>query len=366
VCLQYSSSFSLGSASTPLQKSTTRFDTVLPILGSLLGELFIRIMMYFDKAQFIRVFPGSHLPLDYTPADQQWWNDFVNARRNNTASQLYWDSIGLHQQLLSLMVPMSYSNQSVGVAVAEAPVETINTKLCNLTYLDTGKSVLMAKNGTFFQAGFMGWKDALNMTSVSPETLKSIQEWPLDPLSGVIGPMTFSYSGVEYRCFATTLSGHDASSTWFYIVLIVPESEIMKTRDKASDTISSAGYMCIVSTALVAPVVCFSLFLCVSMFTNRVVKPLHGIVKMSEALSKAESESMALLQQELQDMDEGNFQVQNLVRAFKDLAMKLIDQHGPSFHEEVSSLSTEDFPYNDLKDAEVPWLEELKLLRNRT
>jgi hypothetical protein len=366
VCLQYSSSFSLGSASTPLQRSTTRFDTVLPILGSLLGELFIRIMMYFDNAQFIRVFPGSHLPLDYTPAGQQWWNDFVSARRNNTASQLYWDSIGLHQQLLSLMVPMIYGNQSVGVAVAEAPVETINTKLCNLTYLNTGKSVLMAKNGTFFQAGFMGWKDALNMTSVSPETLKSIQEWPLDPLSGVIGPMTFSYSGVEYRCVATTLSGHDANSIWFYIVLIVPESEIMKTRDKASDTISSAGYMCIVSTALVAPVVCFSLFLCVSMFTNRVVKPLHGIVKMSEALSKAESESMVLLQQELQDMDEGNFQVQNLVRAFKDLAMKLIDQHGPSFHEEVSSLSTEDFPYNDLKDSEVPWLEELKLLRNRT
>lgn len=365
VCLQYSSSKSLGSATTNLQKSTTRFDVVLPILGSLLGGLFIRIQMYFNEARFIRVFPGSKLPPNYVPEQQQWWIDFTQAGQNNTASAIYWDAIGLHKPLIALMVPMVSAASTVGVAVAEAPVELASTKLCNLTYLRTGKAALMAKNGTFFEGNFMGWEDALNMTSVSAETLETILAGSTDPTSRVIGPMTFTYKGTEYRCVATGISGQDVNVVWYYIVLIVPEAEIMTTREKASHTITSAGYMCLISTALVAPVVCLGLFLCVSMFTNRVVKPLHGIVEMSVALSEAESDKMALLQEELQDMDEGNFQVQKLVRAFKVLATKLTDQHGPSFHDEISSMSTADFPFNELKDAEVPWQEDLKLLRNR-
>jgi len=365
VCLQFSSSKSLGSATTDLQRSTTRFDVVLPVIGSLIGGMFIRIQLYFHEARFIRVFPGSSLPANYVPEQQQWWGNFLEADQNNSASDIYWDNIGLHKPLIALMVPMVSGTSTVGVAVAEAPIELTNAKLCNLTYLNTGKAMLMTKNGTFFDGNFMGWEDALNMTSVSSETLGKILAGPTDPSSSVIGPVTFTYKGTEYRCVATGIGEHDTNVIWYYIVLIVREAEIMRTREKARHTLTKACYWCLISTALVVPVVCVSLFLCVSTFTNRVVKPLHGIVEMSVALSEAESDKMALLQEDLQDMDEGKFQVQKLVKAFKELTTKLTDQHGASFHEESSSMSTADFPFNHLKGAEVPWREDLKMLRSR-
>lgn len=363
VCMQYSSSRTLGETwDIGLMDNTTRFDAILPVLGSLLGGQFIRILIYFDRAKFIRVFPGSYLPEEYAPQQQQWWLNFTYANRSNSASDLYNDTIGISQELLAIMVPMYTALEStpVGVAVAEAPVKLSSQKLCNVTYLTSGKSVLMTNTGTLFDTDFMGW-NVSNIQEVSDDILPVIVNSPSNDATEVI---SFTYMSTAYRLIAKAISGHNTTSTWYYLLLVVPESEIMHTRDTAWSSISTAAHMSLLSTALVAPVVCFSLFLCVSMFTSRVVKPLHGIVSMSEDLSKADSEEMKLLQRELQDMEEGKFQVQKLVKAFKELAMKLTDQHGPNFHEEISCITTEDYPRNDLKDAPIPWESELKLLRN--
>jgi len=339
VCTQHSS-FKL--LPGPINNSTlyqsAQLDYLFPILAGLsaAGASMLRLQMYFNSSNFLRVFPGTYVPITYEPAAQPWFQALQSNAFNSTVTGVYSDTLGSGLDIFSVVVPLFNQGKCIGAMSLDLQASSAFPLLQDAAYSEDGEAFLVGRDKKPFPNP--------NNRSLNHTVPDSVFE---------AGPGEVMQLEGQRAVVVRIPDSNDWSSL---LIVAVPDSvgsEYVRVEAYYMD--SAAGWLLVISIFSSLMVV-VAVALCLCFYTRRLTSPLHEVIRLARGLHKTATSRHALKQAELEDMEEGEDSVQQLVQVFKQLASQLITN--PSHVPHRSTVRSR-FPVNELQ-GKAPWRRALR------
>jgi len=346
VCVSSSSYVSLGSRlNSTLLERTAQLDYLLPQLGSASygGALLHRLVMYYESYSFLKVFPGTDLT-DYDPQSTPWYEQFKANNYEPIATSGYSESIGANLTILSLVFPLvDNTGTRIGVISMDITVSDIYGMVVNTTEETDLKGDLNRTSVVLVSRQ--------NQTLPNPYDQEWSESEQLDVSEAVSSPQSMhsiEIHGESRQVVAAPLP--DTENWWYALVLLVP-SHAEKSFDRIeSRALEDASLWVLLTTAVSSLLVLVAVSLCIVAYAERLTAPLRGVTRFAKRIPNATAIHRADLVQ-LEELEEGDNNVQQLVRNFKRLVSRLLTQPaGPSKATRYSR-DQKRFPRNELHNG---------------
>ena len=139
-------------------------------------------------------------------------------------------------------------------------------------------------------------------------------------------------------------------------MLIVEESDVMEYRDDSRSKIEKIGYLLIVITFVCSVVTIGIITVLIHFLARSITLPLQGIIEFTNKINSKASENEIVTKEEIDCLREGNDQVAELVKTFKELAGSLITKQEDREPKPLQIPQNRVFPRNDLyKKNKLEW-----------
>lgn len=338
VCVQQSSFKPLGPVNNSTLSESAQLDYILPALSGLsaAGASMLRLQIYFNSSNFMRVFPGTFVPMSYQPENQPWFQALLNNFYKPTVTGVYSDTLGSGQDIFSVVVPLYSRGNGVGVMSLDLLASSAFSVLQYAAYSESGEAVLVGRDKKLFPDP--------NHRSLNRTLPASIFE----ASPGEVMQLE------DQRAAVVRVPNSDDWSA--LLIVLVPDSVGSNYSEmEAEDMDSAAGWLLVISV-FSSLLVLVSVALCLSLYIRRLTSPLHEVIRMARGLHKTATSRHALKQMELDSMEEGEDSVQQLVQVFKQLATQLVTNPN---HVPRRSMVRSRFPQNELQ-GKAPWRQALR------
>ncbi|CAG9319822.1 unnamed protein product [Blepharisma stoltei] len=312
-----------------LLKKVSRFDNIWKMLLDLTTGTAIRFYILFEEGNFMVIYPASNLPKGYNPYTQIWYTTFIENQNSTTlATTSYKDIIGDGKGIISLVAPLNNAyGQRIGLIVADLPIVFINQEISKISYLNSGQTGLIYKNGDILQSPNTGWWS---------NKYKNIDQIPdkvfwkqVSSTSPPIGIYYLIDDNVIYRVatYPVMDSAIDSTNWYFLLMLFVSEEEIMEDKNDSQTKIEDFGVILLISTILCSIATMSVVTVCIYFLARLILKPINGVIDFTNKINATiDSEKDPVTLEELNSLYEGEDQVAHLVKAFKSFASNLINR----------------------------------------
>ncbi|CAG9316656.1 unnamed protein product [Blepharisma stoltei] len=328
VSFEYSAYFPLGTVDQKMLNRSSTLSYLWSNIRYLANQTTIRYLMYFEDANFIIVYPGSELPEDYDPKNEVWYQSYAENDYNDVRTTAYNDTLGNGQSIASLVYSLvDNDGKKIGTMSVDIAILAMFKKL-DLQYLGHGDVSIIYWNGDIFRSGEYGfWKYSYkSMDDIAYQNFWS------DIQKNASGVNYLIENDNIYRVASTSLettidiSDEESATegrTWYYIImLLVNEADIMIYKEDAKSKIKEQGSLFIGITLCCSLVTTILIIYLIHHQSRTITEPLQGIIDFTYKLNTAKKIDM----DELNQLKEGDYQVERLVQAYKCLASNLINK----------------------------------------
>ena len=373
VCMTFSSYFTLTNKTfnQNVLDQTSSLDNIWPSIWKLTSNVALRYHMYLDDVGFVRNFPGTYSISETSYQKSNWLPTCTNkTSRSNIASTSINDPFGTHLKIINVGYPLFLNqNNKIGCIVADLPLNSsdyILNDIYSVKYLKTGFISIVHNNGTIMDnAKFWGVKgiDNPNIETVDKDLWKKLKE---DYLKSHF--FIHDYEIYRIAGYPLTVSISESSSkshdNWDYMVLlIVEESDIMKYRNESKDKLENASIMLIIITLTCSVITIAVVTVLIHFLAKSITSPLKGIIEFTNKINAKATEKDMVTKEELDQLKEGDDQVAELVRTFKELAGSLIMKKEEKIPKPFQVSQNRVFPRNELyQKNKIDWKKLLESL----
>lgn len=338
-------------------------DNIWPSIWKLTNNIALRYFMYFPDFGIIKSFPGLEYPQHFNVSKLQW---VVEYNKNDVGSYIatssYQDYLGTNLTLISVAYPLyndSQSNTPYGLIAADLPLFDPNFMLSNIytDYLKTGFTCIVNKDGTILNSTNKCLGESL-------KNFRDIKGYVWDKVTNETDKTHFFiYDHKIYRVASYSLNIditeviRDNQSDWSYLVLlIVEESDIMKYRDESKDKLETASIMLIAITLTCSIITIAVVTVLIHFLAKSITAPLKGIIDFTNKINAKATEKDMVTKEELDNLQEGDDQVAELVRTYKELAGSLITKKEETAIKPFQIAQNRVFPRNELyQKNKIDW-----------
>lgn len=338
VCVQQSSFKALGPVNNSTLSESAQLDYVLPALSGLsaAGANMLRLQLYFNSSNFIRIFPGSFVPTTYQPESQPWFQALQDNLYKPTVTGVYSDTLGSGQDIFSVVVPLYSRGNGVGAMSLDLQVSSALSVLQFAAYSENGEAVLVGRDKKLFPD-----PNNRSFNRTLPASVFEARPGEVMQLD-------------DQRAAVVRIPDSDDWSA--LLIVLVPDSVGSDYSELEADDMDSAAGWLLVISVFSSLLVLVAVALCLCFYTRRLTSPLHEVIRMARGLHKTATSRHALKQTELDAMEEGEDSVQQLVQVFKQLATQLVTHPN---HVPHRSMVRSRFPQNELQ-GKAPWRQALR------
>lgn len=332
-------------------RKISRFDNIWPSVLKLTANIALRYYLYFPAMGILKNFPGMALPLGYSPNNTEWYKSFKDNKSSISATTAYEDSLGTGQAIISLMYPLVDSNNStIGLIVADVPLSAENylfSGIYSVSYLKTGFTSVAYKNGTLMDTDSSFWKPYTNINEISEFLWKNMTDFVDDNHFFIFHDNVYRLAnypvGVDFYQVLNS-----SQSNWYYMMmLIVEENDVMEYRDDSKTKISNAGVLLVIITIVCSGITIAVVTVLIHFLAKSITAPLKGIIDFTNKINARATEKDMVTKDELNDLKEGDDQVAELVRTFKQLAGSLITKQDDRIPKPLQISQNRVFPRNE-------------------
>jgi sensor histidine kinase YesM len=239
---------------------------------------------------------------------------------------------------------------------ADLPLNNPNyilSEIYSVKYLDSGFVSIVNQSGTFLDHEDFWENEKLNKSypelwnklNYSDECHFFIHHYEIYRVAG-------------YKlAVKLTESTTDDGDSWDYMVLmVVKESEIMKYRNESKDKLESASVMLIAITLTCSIITIAVVTILIHFLAKSITTPLKGIIEFTNKINAKATEKDMVTKEELDKLKEGDDQVAELVRTYKELAGSLINKKEENVPKPFQVSQNRVFPRNEMyQKNKIDW-----------
>jgi hypothetical protein len=379
VCMTFSSYFTLTANNTNNVKNfskevldqTSSLDNIWPSIMKLTSNVALRYHMYLNGVGFVRNFPGTYNIDETSYNGLEWLSKCKDINSNeNIASTSMDDPFGTKLKIISVGYPLNLTEtKKIGCIVADLPLnhsDYILNDIYSVKYLKTGFVSIVHHDGTIM--------DNKKFWGVSSKKHPKIYDVDKDLWKKLKNDFSKSHYFIHdyeiYRIAGYPLTVNILESTskshdnWDYMVLlIVEESDIMKYRNQSKDKLETASIMLILITLTCSVITIAVVTVLIHFLAKSITSPLKGIIEFTNKINAKATEKDMVTKEELDQLKEGDDQVAELVRTFKELAGSLIMKKEEKIPKPFQVSQNRVFPRNELyQKNKIDWKKLLESL----
>lgn len=364
ICETFSSYYNTSEdVNTTTLISLSSLDNIWPSIWKLTNNIALRYYMYLPEDKIIKNFPGIEYPEGFDVSNFNWIKDYMINRTSYVSTSSYIDLLGTNLTLISVAYPLYNdtsdfkAGNSYGCIAADLPLVDSNYMLNSIFtgYLKTGFTCIVNKDGTI-----------LSSTTCLGKT-KNLTEFNEDLWKKVTTQMNkshfFIFDDKIYRVASYSLSidineviNNDLSDWAYLVLLIVEESDIMKYRDESKDKLETASIMLIAITLTCSIITIAVVTVLIHFLAKSITAPLKGIIDFTNKINAKATEKDMVTKEELDNLQEGDDQVAELVRTYKELAGSLITKKEERVIKPFQIAQNRVFPRNELyQKNKIDW-----------
>jgi hypothetical protein len=336
---------------------TSSLDNIWPSIMKLTSNVALRYHMFAFRENFIRNFPGVNV--DQTAyMELEWVQKCKNNKNNsNIITGKYLDSLFKTQlEIITIAYPLLLNGEYIGCMAADLPLNNPNyilSEIYSVKYLDSGFVSIVNQSGTFLDHEDFWENEKLNKSypelwnklNYSDECHFFIHHYEIYRVAG-------------YKlAVKLTESTTDDGDSWDYMVLmVVKESEIMKYRNESKDKLESASVMLIAITLTCSIITIAVVTILIHFLAKSITTPLKGIIEFTNKINAKATEKDMVTKEELDKLKEGDDQVAELVRTYKELAGSLINKKEENVPKPFQVSQNRVFPRNEMyQKNKIDW-----------
>ncbi len=319
---------SVGAVTADINSTVNRSAHMDGLLSSIWDENpeYVWLYISFNDGVF-RNFPGAHVDSDglYTPTQEEWHTDAVTQRGELTYSEPYFDiTQGL---VVSLTQAVYVNNNVIAVVGLDFKTKTIQEKVLDVNFLDSGYASLMQSND-YTLIAHHEWIDQneddpiplLTDIEVNNDGKSVFSAEDLSRMvSGDTDVMNYTRDGDSYFLSYSPVYERDGDALYTFLIS-VPSDEVIAAVNEIDNKISSAQNIVNTSTILLS-LITIAVVLFVGLWiSNSITKPISRLTLIAKQLTqnitkKDIFEGIDLSSDEINQDDE----VGQLARSFTDM-----------------------------------------------
>lgn len=353
ICTNYSSykAFNENPDQTFLDKISV-LDNIWPSIFKLTTDVVLRYYLYFPNQGILKNFPGIELPGSYMPSETEWYRCFEDNNRTMGATTEYKDELGTGLNIVTLSYPLyDLNNTYIGLVAADLVLDYgsyLFSQVLELSYLKTGFTSLIYKNGSIINTTNPFWNPYKTIQEINEILWQNIS-------TDFNNTHFFIFKGDIYRAcsfpvsmnFSLDLNG--AIENWYYLlILVVKESDIMEYRDNSKNDIENIGILLLIITSVCSAVTIAVVTVLIYYLAKSITDPLKGVIEFSNKINSKATEKDMITLEELNSLKEGEDQVAELVRTYKELAGSLVTKKDDKIPKPLQISQNRVFPRNEL------------------
>ena len=338
VCVKQSSFKPLGFVNNVVLQQSAQLDYIFPALAGLsaAGTNMLRVQLYFNTSNFLRIFPGTHVNSTFRPDNQPWFQALQKNGYRPTLTGVYADTLGGGQEIFSVAVPLWLHGEGAGAMCLDIQASAAMGVLKDAAFSESGEVSIVGRDLQPFPN-----PDGLNHT---------VSRSLLDVKPGEV---------VHFEGKRTVVARIPDTDDWgALLVVTVPNSVGTGYVNLEADEVDSAAGWLLVISVFSSLLVLGAVGLCLCFYTRRLTSPLHGVIRFAQGLHQTATSRHAVKQEDLDLLEEGEDNVQHLVQVFKKLATQLVSQN---CQVPRRSVLRSRFPVNELQ-GKAPWRKALRLV----
>ncbi|OMJ68296.1 hypothetical protein SteCoe_34297 [Stentor coeruleus] len=360
VCLTFSSyiNYTNIDLNNMLLQNLSTLDNVWYSVYKLTANIALRYYMYFYKEHLFKNFPGMVVQPNFVIENLPWYKIFNKTRDLPYTSSEYADNIigDTNHPIITVVYPLfNKSNDTWGFIAADLPLNISDfmlKEIYSVNYLETGFTTVAYKNSSLIDPMNKFWKN-----EISPNFI-DIDEYVWNQLSNKQQnneTYFFIYNKDIYRVAGYPLSislnetdDEDNSDWWYMILLIAQESDVMKYREESKEKINTMAKLLIGITITCSVITVAVVTALIHFLARSITAPLKGIKEFTDKINSKATEKDMVTKEELDELKEGDDQVADLVKTYKQLAGSLITRREEHLPKPLQTSQNRIFPRNEL------------------
>ncbi|OMJ82681.1 hypothetical protein SteCoe_16551 [Stentor coeruleus] len=360
VCLTFSSyiNYTKINASSTLLQNLSTLDNVWYSVYKLTSNIALRYYMYFYDEKIFKNFPGMVVQQNFTVENLPWY-DYVN--KNQTypfTSNQYTDKyIGnTSYPIITVVYPLNSTvNTTFGFIAADLPLNIsafMLKEIYSVNYLKTGFTTIAYHNSSLIDPVNKFWngETSPNFTDIDKYVWNQLVSE-----SQKNETYFFIYKGDIYRVAGYPLGislnetvEENNSNWWYMILLIAQESDVMKYREESKEKINTMTGLLIAITITCSIITVAVVTALIHFLSRSITAPLKGIKEFTDKINSKATEKDMVTKEELDELKEGDDQVADLVKTYKQLAGSLITRREEHLPKPLQTSQNRIFPRNEL------------------
>lgn len=334
-------------------------DNIWPSIWKLTNSLALRYYIYLPKANLTKNFPGLDIPNSVDINNLRWAIKCQNAEVSSFGTVSYIDHLGTNISIITVVYPLTYNKNQVGCIAADLPLmesDFMLKDIYSVTYLKTGFTCIVHRSGILLDSPNSFWEGSKNLTVINEDLWKKLT-------TEINKTHFFIYKYNIYRVASYTLNINitevmsDDINDWMYaVLLIVEESDIMKYRDESKDKLQTSSIMLVAITLTCSIITIAVVTVLIHFLAKSITSPLKGIIDFTNKINAKATEKDMVTKEELDNLQEGDDQVAELVRTYKELAGSLITKKEERATRPFQIAQNRVFPRNELyQKNKIDW-----------
>ena len=371
VCMTYSSYMTTTSSyDNDYLRKISRLDNIWPSIMELTNNIAIRYFMYFPDKGIYKIFPGMFLPKGFDPNETIWYTTFNESTAKSFGTSAYPDPFKSGLNIITVGYPLKNitDNKTIGVICADLPLDTdsyLFQDIYSVSYLKKGFTSVAYHNGTIMDLNSSFWDPNTNIKELNEELWLSMIHNYHDThyfiFKDNIFRITNFWLGVNY--YDKILPSEE--DYCYNIMLIIEESEVMKYRDDSKTKIDDAASYLVVITIVCSIITIAVVTVLIHFLAKSITAPLKGIIEFTNKINAKATEKDMITNEELEELKEGDDQVAELVKNFKDLAGSLITKTEDKVAKPVPRSLNRVYPRNEYyQKNKLEWKKLIESLPN--
>jgi hypothetical protein len=366
VCLTFSSyiDFNQTDSNSQLLLNMSTLDNVWYSVYKLTSNIALRYYMYFYNEKIFKNFPGMVVNKDFTSIDKlKWFPEVYKNQWSNFTSNVYTDNIigNTSYPIITVVYPLNNSNnETIGFIAADLPLNISNfmlKEIYSVNYLKTGFTTIAYRDGSLIDPVNKFWKGEAdpNFSKIDEYVWEQLKNQSLKNQSEKNDTYFFIFNEDIYRVagYPLGISLSEAVEEknldwWYMILLIAQESDVMKYREESKEKINTMATLLIAITITCSVITVAVVTALIHFLARSITAPLKGIKEFTDKINSKATEKDMVTKEELDELKEGDDQVADLVKTYKQLAGSLITRREEHLPKPLQTSQNRIFPRNEL------------------
>ena len=342
----------------PLEQLSS-LDNIWPSIWKLTNSLALRYYIYLPSNKLIKNFPGLEIPSKVNVTNLLWATECQKNEASSFGTISYIDQLGTNISIITVVYQLKNNSAPLGCIAADLPLMEPGFMLKDIysvSYLKTGFTCIVHKTGIILDSPNDFWEGSKNLTVINEDLWKKLT-------TKINETHFFIYSSNIYRVASYTLNINitevmtgDANDWMYMVLLIVEESDIMKYRDESKDKLQTSSIMLVAITLTCTIITIAVVTVLIHFLAKSITAPLKGIIDFTNKINAKATEKDMVTKEELDGLQEGDDQVAELVRTYKELAGSLINKKEVRASMPFQIAQNRVFPRNELyQKNKIDW-----------